>query len=332
MAALTAIPRSKSDHLCLGQFGVDTVKYRFRPARQEVFDGLLRQPHRWAAGAAVLQEKPAGIVVSVHGGVVGVEGRLDPLLTGCKETFDLRPGSDVRVGEAAARRLIEALAGTTLDGGRGYYADAEVGRLDLAHEFEFGEQAEGLAFLAALAALHPARRKTDVWRADDGTVQTVYFRTPKAGVVQERGYDKGVESGSHGAGLRVRFESQCRFPRARAPQARSTFPASWCAERYGRAMEGYMRTETVAVGRRQAEQQLLAAVTRGELTIAKAERMLGTLALLDHHGRGVYVGQQGRRRLLDLRRHGISPESAVGPDRIVPVGRLLRRSMESWCQ
>jgi hypothetical protein len=95
-------------------------------------------------------------------------------------------------------------------------------------------------------------------------------------------------------------------------------------------MEGYMQTETVAVGRSQAEQQLLGAVNRGEVTIAKAERMLGTLSLLDHYGRGVYVGQQGRRRLLDLRRHGISPESAVGPDRIVPVGRLLKASMESW--
>jgi hypothetical protein len=309
---------------------MDSVKYRFRPAGQEFVDGLLRQPHRWAAGAAVLQEKPAGIVLSVHGGVVGVEGRLDPLLTGCAETFDLRPGSDVRVGEAVARAMIEALAGAPLDGGRGYFADAEIGRLDLAHEFEFDEQADGLAFLAAVAALHPPKRKTDVWRAADGTVQTVYFRTPRAGVIRERVYDKGVESGSHAAGLRVRFESQRRFAKREAPLARSSFGGGWAARQYGGAVMGYTHTESVAVGRGQAEQQLLGAVARGDLTLAKAERMLGTLGVLDHYGRGIYGEQQAQRRLRDLRDHGVSPESAVGPDRVVPVGRLLKASVESW--
>jgi hypothetical protein len=316
--------------LGLGQFGVDTVKYRFRPSGEDVFDGLLRQPHRWAAGAAVLQEKPAGMSVTVHGGVVGVEGRLDPLLTGCKETFDLRPASDVRVGESVARSMIEGLAGVPLDGGRGSYCDAEIGRLDLAHEFEFEEQGDGLAFLGAVAALHPPRRKTNVWRADDGTVQTVYFRTPRAGVVRERVYDKGVESGSHAAGLRVRFESELRFAKRKAPLARSSFGGDWAARHYGGAVVGYTHTESVAVGRRQAEQQLLAAVGREELTMAKAERMLGTLTVLESFGRGAYADRQGRRRLADFRRHGVSPESAVGPDRIVPVGQLLKASMASW--
>jgi hypothetical protein len=309
---------------------MDSVKYRWRPARQEFFDGLLRQPHWWAAGAAVLQEKPAGMVVSVHGGVVGVEGRADPLLTGCKETFDLRPLSDVRVGETVARSMIEALAGEPLDGGRGYFADAEIGRLDLAHEFEFEDQGDGLAFLATVAALHPPRRKTDVWRADDGTVQTIYFRTPRAGVVMERVYDKGVESGSHAAGLRVRFESQRRFRKRDAPLARSSFGGDWAARHYGGAVVGYTHTESVAVGRRQAEQLLLAAVGREELTMAKAERMLGTLTVLESFGRGVYADRQGRRRLADFRRHGVSPEAAVGPDRVVPVGQLLKASIESW--
>jgi len=329
MVALTAIHRSKSDRFGLGPFGVDTVKFRFRPAVDEFVDGLLRQPHRWAGGAAVMQEKPAGIVVTVSGSVVGVEGRLDPLLTGCRDTFGLRPLSDVRAGEEVALALIEDMAGVRLDGGRGYYADAEIGRLDLAHEFEFDEQAEGLAFLDAVAALHPARRKSDVIRAEDGTVQTVYFRSTKALVAKERVYDKGVESGSHAAGLRVRFETQQRFQKGKAPQA-SHFGGEWAARQYGGAVVGYTHTESVAVGRQQAEQQLLGAAGRGELSLAKAERMLGTLAVLNSYGRGVYGDQQGRRRLADLRRHGVSPESAVGPDRIVPVGRMLRESIESW--
>jgi hypothetical protein len=280
----------------------------------------------------VLNAKPAGLVVSVHSGVVRVEGRLDPLLTGCKDTFDLRPATDVSVGEPVALRMIEELAGVPLDDGRGYCTDAEIGRLDLAHEFEFEDQAQGLAFLSALAALHPAKRKTDVWSAGDGTVQTVYYRTPRAGVVRERAYDKGVESGSHAAGLRVRFEAQRRFPKRLAPQARSRFSPRWCSEQYAGSTGSYTRTETVAVGRAHAEQQLLGAVNRGELGMARAERMLGTLAVLASYGRSVYADSSGRRRLAELRRYGVAPESVVGPDRIVPVGRLLKQSIESWSQ
>jgi hypothetical protein len=80
MGAVTPIYRSESERSTLGQFGVDTVEYRFRPVGEEFWAGLLSQPLRAIGGAAVLNGKPAGIVVSIYPGIVRVEGRLDPLL------------------------------------------------------------------------------------------------------------------------------------------------------------------------------------------------------------------------------------------------------------
>lgn len=71
-ASAAPINRSKSERSTFGQFGIDTVGYRFRPVGEEFWAGLLSQPHRAIGGAAVLSEKPAGIVVSVHPGIVRV--------------------------------------------------------------------------------------------------------------------------------------------------------------------------------------------------------------------------------------------------------------------
>jgi hypothetical protein len=153
-----------------------------------------------------------------------VECRLDPLITGSAETWNLRPLADVAPGADAARRELERLAGVPMDGGRDYDADAELARFDLTHDLHFDDPADGLAFLNTAAAMLPPLRKTDVWRASGGTPQTVYLRTQKAGVVRERFYDKGLESGSHPAGHRIRIEAQHRLQRRHRPSP-NTFEA-----------------------------------------------------------------------------------------------------------
>lgn len=86
--------------------------------------------HRSSGGTVIFDEKPGGIVCAVVNGVLRVEGRLDPLLTGEKDSWGLRPASDVYLGERAARRVVEQLAGAPMDGGREYFSDGEVARLD----------------------------------------------------------------------------------------------------------------------------------------------------------------------------------------------------------
>lgn len=108
MASLTAILRSESDRSGLGACGLDTVAFRFRPGWPELIDRLLlNAPHRSSGGTVIFSEKPGGIVCAVINGVLRVEGRRDPLLTGDKESWDLRPASDVYLGEQAARRVVE---------------------------------------------------------------------------------------------------------------------------------------------------------------------------------------------------------------------------------
>jgi hypothetical protein len=299
MASLTAIPRSKSERFGLGAHGLDTVAFRFRPGWPEFLDQLLRNAtHRASGGSVIFDQKPGGIVCAIVGGVLCVEGRLAPLLTGERESWDLRPASDVYLGEQAARRVVEQLAGVPMDGGREYFSDGEVARLDLAHEFRFEDSADGLAFLSTLAALRPALRKVSPVFSGDGTVETVYFRSPKRFVVLERVYDKGVESGSHPAGHRVRLEVQRRYPRSRALVPR-TVPNVDLGGIYGQSVAPYAAHESVAVGRVEAEERLVSMVARGEMTIAEAERILGTISILSHTGRSIYADSSGRRRLAE---------------------------------
>ena len=82
--------------------GLDTVAFRFRPGWPEFMDRLLdNAPHRSSGGTLIFDEKPGGIVCAVVNGVLRVEGRLDPLLPGDRDSWDLRPASDVHLGKRA---------------------------------------------------------------------------------------------------------------------------------------------------------------------------------------------------------------------------------------
>jgi hypothetical protein len=314
----------------LGPFGVDTVAYRFRPGWPEFMDRLLRAPHRFAGGARVMAEKPGGIAVAVFQGAIRVEGRLDPLLTGERDSWGLRPVSDLVAGERRARQLVEHLAGAPMDGGREYFGDGELARVDAAHELEFEDAPDGLTFLRAVAAMRPSMRKADVAWGVDGQPQTIYFRTPKRFAVRERIYDKGVESGSHPAGLRVRLEAQRRFPKNRA-MPRGALPAADLGRYYAEKLQAYAQTDTLAAGPDQARRELLAKVHSGQVTMRVAARLLGDVSIFAEFGRAAYPNaKMAQRRLKALRDHGVAIEDVLPPERSVPVGRLLRESIESW--
>jgi hypothetical protein len=314
--------------------GIDTCSIAFRPTSQDWTDLLLAQPHRPAKGGGVmfLEPGPGGTKLGAHGrGLIWWEGRLDALLTDSQSSWGLRPVRDVVPARNMAAAAFDLLAGEPISDYEPQ-PHGEVRRFDLAHEFEFEDGSEGLAFLRTVAGMCPPRRKLDVWKGQDGQPQTVYVRQEISGVVTERLYDKGVESGSHRPGQRLRYEAQRRHakPDRYSPETLATLDLS--AE-YGRSMKTYLQggENVIAAGPDATVEHLAQAFARGELSLAKAERMIGTVALLKEYGRSIYpCERQQRRRIADVRQAGIALDEELPSDRIVPVGQLLRRSMDSF--
>jgi hypothetical protein len=150
-------------------------------------------------------------------------------------------------------------------------------------------------------------------------------------VVTERIYDKGVESGSHAPGERIRLEAQRRPPKSQRVRPVHLANMDMSAE-FGRSLIPYLGAENVtAAGADAATAHLAGMAARDEISIAKAERLVGTVAFLREYGRAVYPDvQQQQRRLRGLREAGISLDEQLPPGAAVPVGELLRNAVESF--
>lgn len=309
--------------------GLDTCSLAFRPESEDFFDALLAQPHvPTAGGGVVFREKgPGETKLGAHPayGTVWWEGRLDALLSDRREAWGLRPKLDLGAAERAARMALSDLADHWLD------VDGETRRFDLTAELSFDRGPDGLAFLRTVAGMCPPRRKTAVWRGQDGQPQSVYFRQPRSGVVTERVYDKGVESGSHAPGERIRLEAQRRPVKRQRVRPGHLATMDMSAE-FGRSLMPYLGAENVtAAGADGATAHLAGMAAREEISIAKAERMIGTIALLRLGGRAIYpCERQQRRRLADLREAGIALDEELPATAVVPVGELLRSAVESF--
>jgi hypothetical protein len=313
---------------------LDTCSVAFRPTSQDWTDLLLAQPHRPAAagGIVFLQKGPGGTKLGAHGrGLFWLEGRADAVVTDSEDGWNLRPVVDVVDVERIARHAFDELAGEPAEDYE-LRPPAEVRRFDLAHEFHFDQGADGLAFLRTVAGMCPPRRKLDVWKGQDGQPQTVYVRQAGSAVVTERLYDKGVESKSHAPGERLRYEAQRRPPKSLRMRPDTLASVDLGAE-YGRSISAYVKgsEDVIAAGPEATVEHLASQVARGELSVAKAERMIGTVALLRQYGRAIYPEvRQQQRRLRGLRDAGVALDTELPPERIVPVGQLLRDSMESF--
>ncbi len=178
----------------------------------------------------------------------------------------------------------------------------------------------------------PAAAQADVWKGNDGQPQTIYVRQAVSREVTERLYDKGVESGSHAPGRRLRYEAQ-RWPARASRFAPEVLASLDLSGEYGRSIKTYVKggENVIAAGPKATVQQLAGKVARGDLSMAKAERLVGSVELLREYGRAVYADERtARRRVQWLREAGISLEDELPSDRVVPVGQLQRDSMESF--
>jgi hypothetical protein len=102
-------------------------------------------------------------------------------------------------------------------------------------------------------------------------------------------------------------------------------------------MTPYLNAETVTVaGPDGAVAELAARVVRGELGHARAERLIGSVALLKHGGRAVYDREDDTRktndkrsssRLRALRDAGVVLSDELPREAVVPVSELLREAV-----
>jgi hypothetical protein len=312
--------------------GLDTCSIAFRPQTQEWSDLALEQPHRPGPGGSLLftEPGPGGTKLGAFGrGLFFWEGRVDALLTGSEDSWNLRPVADLPVVEWEARQAFEQLTGEPID--FGWPVRGEVRRFDLAHEFEFAEGRHGLAFLRTLGGMTPPRRKVEVIKGQDGQPQTVYVRHLRSFAVDARAYDKGVESGSHAPGERVRYEAQRRPARAKRYEAATMAELDLRGE-FGRSINPYLEGgPVIAAGSKATVVKLAQAAAAGELSIARAERMIGSVEVLREYGRAIYGDERkAQRRLKDLRDAGVALDDELPAEAVVPVGELLRDAVERF--
>ena len=317
---------------------MDTVSFGYRPSSDAVFAAAKAAPHRPGPAGAIICEKrgPDGgrlIAWPAHG-LVAYESRLGALLAGDEREHGLGPVSELPTGSVCARLAADEILGA--DPGED---GAEVRRFDLAAEIMFRQPPEGLAFLASLRGICPPRARTTHEVDAAGVVMTAYVRTQGRGVVLSRAYDKGRESGSHPAGLRIRLESQNR-PAKAARQTPETLAETNLAPIFGRTMRHYLEAEQlVAAGPDGATAALVAKAHKGEIGIARAERLAGSIAFLKYAGRATYHdpdrsakenNRRSARRLKALRDAGITLDHELDDEAQVPTSELIRGAVERF--
>ncbi len=324
--------------------GLDTVSYALRPDGDDSAEALSRlrigrdlvhdatgemlRVGPGPAGSVIIAKPLEGMRVGAFpgAGFLWAEGRLGAILAGSPEDHSLAPAAKLVSG---ALRVRDALAHVGLDVGDSL---AAMRRVDLAAELRFKRPGDGLSFLRAMASLEVPGVKRDVW-FNGSRVETVYWRTPKRGAVRGRLYDKGAESGSDAPGHRLRLERQVRYPKAKQ-QSPVALSGGDLEALYRGRFEALERGsgDVIATGLSGAQRAILDQVESGAITSRKAERMLGTLVLLDHFGPSWwekrYTAQRRSRELQDL---GI----VLDPDRNddaepVPVGELLAALIGSF--
>jgi hypothetical protein len=338
--------------------GIDTVSFCWRPQSEQLWTHL-REPlqlgsdlqgwdpetDEFFASSGVARTQPGHVLVNeiIGGGRVGyfpgerliyIEGRLAALNACDANASGLAPPWQLdNTSRLSALAVTQLLYPSSI-----CFEKCTLRRLDLACDVRFTEGAQGSRFLRALGALDLPRQKSDVWRKD-GRTETIYYRTPKRGKVKLRVYDKGVESGSHAPGERVRLEQQLRWTRAKQPDP-ATIACSDLGSKWQGQLHAWEDAENVVVADLDSMQRvILQAVAEKQLPIYQAERLLGTLAMRGRgFGKETFAADGKRhlwaRRSRELRALGfVLDEDGLGTKReqaTLPLGTILRALRQAW--
>jgi len=310
--------------------GLDTVSFAFtddllaiRMAKRagepltDVATGdavLLRPVTRGVMTAAPLTDLGFHFGSYPHAGMVFVEGRLAPMISGDPEDRRLLPARDL----AAAVAVVSERLGALLAEPSG---PVRVRRADLAADVAFEQPEDGLSMLRALSVIDVPRYKLVVWRRDGVQVETIYLRTP-AGRVRARIYDKARERSSTPGSL-VRAEYQHQPIGAKRPSV-TDFIEQDVGAVWERAFGHWTTsTSTLKAGtRKKHEREIVAQARSGAITGRVAERLLGTLSLTEAGSSVEVLGERAaQRRRSELRRLGVVVEDAI--DGTFEVGAIF---------
>jgi hypothetical protein len=288
------------------------------------------------AGYLVADELPGGLRVaawSAHG-TVKVEGRLSALIDAARDSYRLASRDELRRADAAARAQLLELLGAAPEG-----PVVGVGRFDLTTERHFTDPADGRDFLHALASLPPpAGYERRVYTAADGTITSVAYLTTRGHRVVFRAYDKVRELLAKGVvtdelpGTRIRLEAQNRA-KSGGRHLPDVLAGRDLRHEFGRTLAPILRGghDVTVRGADAVTAELLGRVHRGELSMARATRLIGDVQVLRDYGRAAYPNEaMARDRLRALRAAGVPLSEELPPDRIVPVGELLRQAVEEF--
>lgn len=280
----------------------------------------------FARGVLLLDSHDSGLRLMAWPayGVVKAEGRLAAILDGTRESTRLAARDELASADDAMRAQVGDLMSVQPRGG-----DPGVSRFDLTTERSFAG-ADGQDVLKAMRALCPPGYVVRSHRMEDGTVQSVAVLTERGRVVF-RAYDKGLESGTHAPGERIRFEAQNR-PRPEARRTPGQLASSDLRRQFGRTIQPFLRGESLTVTHPTGVvDQIAAQLASGDLTAARAERLIGSAELLRRHGRAIYADDRTSWRRLDaLRRAGVATDEELPPGATVPVSELLREAVEEF--
>ena len=129
----------------------------------------------------------------------------------------------------------------------------------------------------------------------------------------------------------IRGATTARSSSLFAPEVLSTLDLSG---EYGRSIKTYLTggENVIAAGPKATVQQLAQQAARGDLTMARAERLAGSAEFLREYGRARSTPISSSSSAASGRSGKLASRSKTSSrqDRIVPVGQLLRESMESF--
>lgn len=271
---------------------------------------------------------------------IWVEGRLGALLSGDKKNGDLPPADFLRVAALRAAADLSVLFGFDASGEK-LFASARVAlrRIDIAGEISCSSPSLGLSLLRGFANLSFAgHRVTDAY-GSNGRIETVNLRERSkkkgGGKIRFRIYDKGVESGSHRPGERLRFERELHF------QSKNQMPVELVTSAdvrgwWRKGWEPWIGKDLDKHGLKvcsldEAAEAVLAMADSGELKWETAQRLAGALLVRRVRGEQWWEEQGSReagyRWKKQMKELGVIPARSVSAP--IDLGEALKSAADA---
>ena len=224
-----------------------------------------------------------------------------------------------------------ALRRSPVLGGSGF---AGVRRLDSTVDLSFDSPGSGLAALSGVASLPMPRVGKKVQREVGGRrVETVWLLGSSGRSVLGRWYDKGVESGSHRRGLRIRPEDQRRFAKDARVPVDVVAETSYVRDSFVRRFEPlWQASKGVMVGAlTDLADRVVELVEEGEMTPGEGKSALAHLVLDSGGQERLQSRATWYRDRAVCRRHGLVLADC-DEDRVsVDLGEVLEEALEAEC-